>query len=99
MSQQQCNPAIAAEDRATENLVFGIVTMCVRDRTKEIQPKRGNCLMVLDRRAHRAVNDLREAAVSYYVRIASHPPPSGVETWAILFHVLARVPQNKLDRR
>jgi hypothetical protein len=89
--------AIAAEDRAPENLAFGIVTMCLRDRMKEIQPNLGNCLMVLSTRVQRAVDDLMEAAVSYYVRTASHLQQSDVETWVILFHVLARVAQNKLD--
>jgi hypothetical protein len=89
--------AIAAEDRATENLAFGIITMCIRDRMKEIQPKLGNCLIVLSTIVQKAVDDLREAAVSYYVRIASHLPQSDVDTWAILFQVLARAAQNQLD--
>jgi hypothetical protein len=89
--------AIAAEDPATEHLAFGIMTMCVRDRMKAIQPKLGNFLIVLSTIVQKAVDDLREAAVSYYVRIASHLLQSDVETWAILFEVLTRAAQNPLD--
>jgi hypothetical protein len=88
---------MAIADPKTENLAFGVVLMCIRDRIEAIAPQPDDFSTILLEVIGNAVLNLREAAVSYSMRIAGHLPQSRSNTCEILFKALSRADQNRFD--